>query len=107
MTLRGVKTRLCQLSACLRTRAKSGRPEVHDIVELGNSAVPDFGSCETSLSLDLGGEVTEEDDSGLIRSEKERTDEKIRRRKGRRIAISEDHTSVQVLPWNASSVGTH
>jgi hypothetical protein len=46
---------------------------MNDIVELSNSTVPNFRSCETSFPLDLRGEVTEEDDCRLIRSKEKRS----------------------------------
>lgn len=66
---------------------------MNDVVELGNSTVPDFGSCESSFSLDLRRKVTEQNNGGLIGSEEQRSDEKIRRRKGRRITVCERELS--------------
>lgn len=78
-------------------------PQMHNIVELSDSSVPNLGSCESVLSLNLRAEVAQEDDSGLIRSQEKRSDEKVGRGEGSRVA--EGHRSD--LYKLRSDVGTH
>lgn len=59
----------------MSNRSNDSLPQVNDIVELGDSTVPNFWSSETSLSLNLRREMTEKNDSRLIRSKKERSNE--------------------------------
>lgn len=76
---------------CRLAGRKENVPEVHNVVELCDSTVPDFRASETPLSLNLGREVSEENDGGLIRSKKERSNEQVGGRERRRITAGGLH----------------
>lgn len=58
-----------------------------DIIKLSHGGVPDFGTGESVLSLDLRTKVAEHDDGGLIRAKEERTDEEIGGRERGGVAV--------------------
>jgi hypothetical protein len=53
-------------------------PDVRNIVELSNDGVPDFGTVVSVCFLDLGTEVTQDDDGWLVWTDKNRSDEKLK-----------------------------
>lgn len=52
--------------------------EVWNVVELRDNAMPVVGACESVSLEDLGGEMSENEDGGLIRSVEERADQKFK-----------------------------
>ena len=48
-----------------------------NVVELGDSTVPNLGSRKPTFSLDLRREVTEKNDCRLIRSKEKGSNEKV------------------------------
>lgn len=61
-------------------------PEVNDVVELSDGGVPDLGTCEAVLALDLRAKVAQEDDGGLIGAEEEGANEEVGGPKGGGVA---------------------
>ena len=53
-------------------------PEMWDIVELGDNSMQQFWASESILSLNLRREVPKNDDGGLIRSNKNRSNKQLK-----------------------------
>jgi hypothetical protein len=55
----------------------AGSPDVRDVVELRDDSVQELGSCEPVLDLHLRGEMTEDDDGGLVFSRQDGPDKQL------------------------------
>jgi hypothetical protein len=49
-----------------------------DVIELGNNSMQQFWTSESILSLNLRREVPKNDDSGLIRSDEDRSNKQLK-----------------------------
>lgn len=64
-----------------------GPPEMDNVVELSDGGVPDLGTGESVLSLNLRTEVPEHDDGGLVRAKEKRANEEVGGRERGRVAV--------------------
>jgi hypothetical protein len=66
---------------------ETGLPDVRYIVELGNDGVKEFWSSKSALRLDLGTEMSQDDDGRHIRSYQDRSYQELEVREPFGIAV--------------------
>jgi hypothetical protein len=67
-----------QLSGVMKEHRRISLPDMWDIIKLCNNTMPDIWSSKTGRLVYLWAEMAEDDDSGLILPEKDRSNEKFK-----------------------------